>query len=126
MKYIKTYNSFQIDDDTEGDKAMLLEAIGKNIKTLRLKKGLTQEQVSEAAQMNPKYLGEIERGEKSPSGIVIYRLSQALGTSVCKILSGNNCPCIAKAKLKEVERLFVGKKKGNIEKAIKILEVFFE
>lgn len=124
MKDITTYNLFQI-DDTEGCKEMLLDVIGKNIKNLRLKKRLTQEELSEKAQINPKYLGEVERGEKSPSGIVVYKLSQALNTSVCKILSSNNCPCISKDKLREVERLFAGKRKGTIEKAIKILEVFF-
>lgn len=140
MKDIKTYNPSQVipsprlspqmrgmgEGDTEGYKEMLLEVIGRNIKKLRLKKKLTQEQVSEAANINPKYLGEVERGEKSPSGIVVYKLSQALNVSVCKILSGDNCPCIGKDKLREVEKLFAGKRKRDIEKALKILEVFFE
>lgn len=125
MKEIKTYNPFQI-DDTEGYKEMLLKGFGKNLKNLRLKKSLTQEQLSEMANINPKYLGEIERGEKSPSGIVIYRLSQALNISVCKILFVNTCSCISRDKFREVERLFAGKRRKDVEKALKILEVFFE
>jgi transcriptional regulator with XRE-family HTH domain len=100
--------------------------LGRNIKNLRIKKKLTQEQVGEFAGINPKYLGEIERGEKNPTAVVIYKLSKALGVLVPEILSDKKHPYINEDLLKEVERLFLGKGKKDIQKAIRILEVFFE
>ena len=125
MKDIEAYNPFQF-DDTEGHKGQMLKVFGRNIKDLRLKKKLTQEKLSEKAEINHKYLGEIERGEKCPTALVVYTISKALGVSVCEILSTDDCRCIDENLLKEAERLFAGKKRKDIEKAIKILEVYFE
>jgi transcriptional regulator with XRE-family HTH domain len=41
----------------------------------------TQEDAAERAKIHPKYLGEIERGEKRPSFEAILALADALGTS---------------------------------------------
>jgi len=38
------------------------QMIGARIKEIRNKKGLTQEQLSEKMEINPKYLSSIERG----------------------------------------------------------------
>lgn len=103
----------------------MLKNIGSNIRASRLKKRLTQEQLSEMALINSKYLGEIERGEKTPSAIVIYRLSQSLNVSICRILSFNKCRCIDKERINNIEKLLSGKNKKDVDKAIKILEVFF-
>jgi len=40
--------------------------------------GITQEEAAEKARLNPKYLGQIERGEKRPSFDVIISLARAL------------------------------------------------
>lgn len=104
----------------------MIKVFGRNIKNLRVKMGLTQEQVSEMAGINPKYLGEIERGLKNPTALVIYKLTRSLGVPFCEIISIGDCPRIAESSLKEIERLFEGKDRKDIQKAIKILEVFFE
>jgi transcriptional regulator with XRE-family HTH domain len=39
----------------------------ENVRQIRTDKGLTQEQLAEAADLNPQYVGFIERGLKSPS-----------------------------------------------------------
>ena len=125
MKDIEAYN-FPQTDDTEKYRELMIEIFGRNIKNLRIKKKLTQEKLSEKAEINHKYLGEIERGEKCPTALVVYKISKALGVSVCEILSTDDCRCIDENLLKEAERLFAGKKRKDIEKAIKILEVYFE
>lgn len=65
--------------------------IGKNLRSIRIKKSLTQEDVAGIAEINTKYLGEIERGEKNPTTIVIHSLSEALNVPVCEIFSTKNC-----------------------------------
>lgn len=125
---MQLYNPSQIFDteDQEEYRYLMLEVFGRNIKNLRLKKKMTQEQVAERAGINHKYLGELERGEKCATALIVYKISKALGVSVCEILSTNDCRCIDENLLKEAERLFEGKKRKDIQKAIRILGVFFE
>ena len=54
---------------------------GKRIRTLRKAAKLTQEKAAEEARLNPKYLGQIERGEKRPSLDAILALAKALRVS---------------------------------------------
>jgi transcriptional regulator with XRE-family HTH domain len=119
------YNLSQI-EDCEKYKVMMLKVFGRNIKNFRLKREMTQEQLAELAGIACNYLGEIERGEKNPTALVVYKLSRALKVPVSKILSDNNNPFINEKYLEEVEKLFEGKRKTDIEKAIKILEILFK
>jgi XRE family transcriptional regulator, regulator of sulfur utilization len=51
---------------------------GKRVKAARRAAKLTQEELAETAHLNPKYLGQIERGEKSPSFEMILELAKSL------------------------------------------------
>jgi transcriptional regulator with XRE-family HTH domain len=66
--------------------------IGRNVREMRQSKMMTQEKLGEMAGINPKYLGEIERGEKSPTAYIIYKLASALCVPICKIVSDDHCP----------------------------------
>ncbi len=100
--------------------------IGKNIKDIRLRKKLTQEGVADLAGINPKYLGEIERGIKSPTAVVVQKIAAALETPLCTILSANGCPCSDSDLPREVSEIFAGKEAQQLKKAVKMLTVFFE
>src|SRR5262249_7516814 len=52
---------------------------GRRLRGLRKQKGLTQEQLGDAARVNYKWIGAVERGEKAPSFDVLVRLARALG-----------------------------------------------
>lgn len=119
------YNSLQFGDDA-GYKEQMIKAVSTNIRNIRLKKNLTQEQAAEMAGINAKYLGEVERGEKNPTALIISRLSEALRVPICEILSTNNCPHINDYFLTKVRELSAGKKDNDRQKAMKLLEVFFE
>ena len=54
---------------------------GKQVAALRRAKGLSQEQFSFRCNINRTYMGEIERGEKSPSLLVIAKIAKALDIS---------------------------------------------
>ncbi len=96
---MQIYNLSHI-DDTEEHRKIMIVTFGRNIKNLRIKKRLTQESLSALAEINEKYLGEIERGEKCPTAVVVYKISKALGVSVCEILSTDDCRCIDENLLK--------------------------
>ena len=80
------------DDCEERRRKEMTDKFGERVKDIRSKKKLTQEQVGERAGINPKYLGEIERGIKSPTAVVMCRVSSALGVPICEILTNDYCP----------------------------------
>lgn len=51
---------------------------GKTIKSLRLKRELTQNNLADIINSERSHISDIERGVKSPSLAMIFRLSEAL------------------------------------------------
>ena len=58
--------------------------IGDAIRLHRKAARLTQEKLAELAELNPKYLGEIERGEKIISIEALLRIARAVKTPIRK------------------------------------------
>ena len=54
--------------------------VGQRIRQLRKSKGVTQDYVSELAGITSGYLGQIERGEKTPSLSTLAKIANALDT----------------------------------------------
>lgn len=54
------------------------QQFGKNLCRLRLERGLTQEKLSEKADISRRYLQQIEAGEMNPTINVASRLRHAL------------------------------------------------
>lgn len=63
--------------------------IGKRIKGLRLKRKMTREDLSEAADISVSFLYEIETGKKSFSAYTLGNLAKALNVEADYILLGN-------------------------------------
>ncbi|HKC04599.1 MAG TPA: helix-turn-helix transcriptional regulator [Patescibacteria group bacterium] len=55
--------------------------IGHNLRKLREKKGITQEDLALTAGLNRAYIGYIERGERNPSTDTIVKVAKALKVS---------------------------------------------
>ena len=60
--------------------------LGRRIKALRLRQELTQEGLGERAELNYKYLGAIERGERNLSLKQLLKIAQALGVELHELL----------------------------------------
>ena len=56
----------------------VIKHIGKTIRSYRLKKNLTQEQLSEYADCSCGFIGQIERGESKISLTILYKIIQTL------------------------------------------------
>ena len=52
--------------------------LGQRLRALRRQRGLSQERLGERSQLSGKFIGEVERGEKSISIDSLYRVSVAL------------------------------------------------
>lgn len=52
--------------------------LGRRIRALRNMKGWTQEELGKEADVNYKFIGEIERGRQNPSLNVLYKIATAM------------------------------------------------
>ncbi len=63
-----------------------LKCIGKKLKRLRLNLDLTQEELGERAKLHYSYVGQIERGDKTPSLKALEKIAEALNTDLETLL----------------------------------------
>jgi XRE family transcriptional regulator, regulator of sulfur utilization len=88
----------------------MAKTFGKRVKSYRRKRGLTQEELARLAQIDSKYIGSIERGERAPSFEVAERLSKALKVDYHALflpdrLSMGSMQDAANVLLKDIQRI---------------------
>lgn len=66
--------------------ADLQETIGTVIRQERRARAMTLKDLASRSALSVVYLGELERGKKYPSGIVLERIAEALDLSVADLL----------------------------------------
>ena len=60
--------------------------VGQNLRRIRLKKGLTQEQFADISGFSQQYISGLEQGQRNPTVVTIYELSLALGVNYIELL----------------------------------------
>ena len=66
--------------------------IGERIRSYRILRGMSQEVLAYASEINPTYLGRLERGEKCPTVDTLYRISLGLKLPLSELLDLSNVP----------------------------------
>lgn len=66
-------------------KVTIQQKFGKRVRTLRLAKGYSQEELAFRAEIHRTYLGGIERGERNPALKNIAVIAQALETPLTEL-----------------------------------------
>jgi len=59
--------------------------LGRAVKEIRARQGLTQEQVASASGLHPTYVSDIERGARNPSWEAMTRLARGMGVAIHEI-----------------------------------------
>lgn len=67
-----------------------LNILGANVRALRVKRRLTQEQLADLCDLHRTYVGAIERGDRNVSLKNIVIIAQALNVAPAELLSYNN------------------------------------
>ena len=62
------------------------EKFGAVVRQMRERRGLTQEQLAERAEVSATYVGFIERGDNVPTLTIILQVASALGVSPSELL----------------------------------------
>jgi len=60
--------------------------VGRNVRRIREKRGLTQEQLADVSGFSQQYISSLEQGLRNPTVITVYELAVALGVGHLELL----------------------------------------
>lgn len=98
---------------------------GTRIRSIREAAGVSREFTAEEADINPNYLGEIERGEKWPSLEVIQRLARVLQVSPAVFLEFEGEEVDTKALKMSLRALLENRETEELQQALRVLKALF-
>ena len=64
----------------------LRKFLAQRVRDLRTQRGYSQERLGERASLSGKFIGEVERGEKSISLDSLYRVAKALAVPITQLV----------------------------------------
>ncbi len=101
--------------------------LGQRVRALRKQRGHSQERLGDRAGLSGKFIGEVERGEKSISIDSLYRVSVALEIPLRELTDVADKPSAVPSE--EAEKIFAlvsGKRRlKDIRKAYRVLQAIF-
>jgi transcriptional regulator with XRE-family HTH domain len=62
------------------------EKLGKNLKKIRIAKGISQGQIGRTLEVDKSFISNIENGKTNPTLSTIAKIAKAVGVSVDKLL----------------------------------------
>lgn len=62
--------------------------LGDKVRRLRLKQGLSQEELGFRSGLHRTYISDIERGERNVSVVNVQKIAEVLGVSVSELFEG--------------------------------------
>jgi transcriptional regulator with XRE-family HTH domain len=68
----------------------VLSSLGKNVRSAREKKLITQEKLAESAELDATYISGIERGLRNPGIKNVAKIAKALGLTTSQLCEGVN------------------------------------
>ena len=100
-------------------KEMIKEQIGKRLRDLRQKKGLTQKGMAKMAGVDYTYIGKIERGEQLPSLNVLIRFAECLSLPLDRFFMGEATRRLVSLAPKDV---YESMQRENLWELLRLLE----
>ncbi|KAB2783175.1 MULTISPECIES: helix-turn-helix domain-containing protein [Brucella] len=63
------------------------ERVGWNLRRLRVEKGISQDHLAFAAEVERAYVGHLERGKKNPTIVTLHKLATVLDCDVSELFA---------------------------------------
>jgi transcriptional regulator with XRE-family HTH domain len=60
--------------------------VGRNVRRIRLRKGLTQEKCAEISGFSQQYISGLEQGNRNPTVVTVYEIATALGVGYLELM----------------------------------------
>ena len=101
--------------------------LGQRLRTLRKQRGLSQERLGERASLSGKFIGEVERGEKSISIDSLYHVAVALDVPLRELTDvGDKQSSVPSEEAEKIFALVSGRRRpDDIRKAYNVLRAMF-
>jgi transcriptional regulator with XRE-family HTH domain len=100
--------------------------LGGRIRERRAQLGLSQHALAARAGLSGKFIGEVERGQKSISVDSLHNVAAGLGVSVAQLVSrGETAPRTSTNLVDRIIVLLRGRRKAQLRRALALLEVLF-
>jgi transcriptional regulator with XRE-family HTH domain len=64
----------------------MMNRFGEKLRTLRKRRGLTQEQISQMLEVSRPYVAKLERGEKMPNAPMILKVADIFGVTADQLM----------------------------------------
>jgi transcriptional regulator with XRE-family HTH domain len=113
----------------DDQKKAITLATAQQIRHFRQSKGMSQEALALKAELNPAYLGQLERGLKCPTIDTLYRIAQALDLSLSELFSFDRRSAASENRLGRMEnalRYLPNDKADYILKVMEGMAAFFQ
>src|SRR5205823_926256 len=116
---------------TMGERAVkhVRKFLGQRLRALRKQRGLSQERLGDRAGLSGKFIGEVERGEKSISIDSLYRVSVALEIPLRELtdVRADKPSAVPSADAEQIFALVSGRRRPeDIRKAYRVLRAVFD
>ncbi len=102
--------------------------LGERLRALRKERGLSQERLGQRSKLSGKFIGEVERGEKSISIDSLYHVSVALDIPLRELtdVRSERQKQVPSAEAQRVFALISGRRRpGDVRRAYAVLRAMF-
>jgi len=103
--------------------------LGERLRALRKERGLSQERLGQRSRLSGKFIGEVERGEKSISIDSLYHVSVALEIPLRELtdVRSERQKQVPSAEAQKVFALIAGRRRpGDLRRAYGVLRAMFQ
>jgi len=99
--------------------------LGKRIRSLRLSKGWTQQELGEKADISYKFLGEIERGKQNPSFVMLVKIADAFKIELIELCRFTHEISSRNELEKEITRIIENSSDDELRQYVLLLRALF-
>ena len=99
--------------------------LGRRIRTLRNLKGWTQQELGEYADVNYKFVGEIERGKQNTSFEILVKIASTLGVELQELFRFERDVLDRKQVASKINAILKSLPDGDLNRLLSVLRVLY-